>query len=349
MPYQCFPVNNRVYELFRKRGINEYSLYRLADKMEISMAGVQHCSYNDVGVMQELFSKLGHDELFVPENVKVQLSEKEKKERVLRKIQESKYAFLFTPESKIFHLKSCPRMKNAKILNGCDSFKVAAKKRRPCKVCNPQPPMLDEMEGSLPKLAESAKAADKPKLSECVRVKVVDGSTGVVYRSRIAGFCHYIQHPGAVTKSALEKHQCVEKECRHFEKFEDSPVWLNLEAEARRKAAAKRARKRKKQIEKREEQKLADEQEQIRSLIQESADAAGEAMIVIRVQRESGNRYLVNYVSENHFADGNRFPGMFEKLKEKNPRLRLYLRHMKDLKGHFVTIEEYKRLKRPKN
>lgn len=77
------------------------------------------------------------------------------------------------------------------------------------------------------------------------------------------------------------------------------------------------------------------------ALSQSYIDDAGYSMQVVRVDKEQNNRYRVFYVSENPFADANRFPDFLETVRFFFPNYRLNLRHIRDVDGHFVTIEEY--------
>ena len=66
-------------------------------------------------------------------------------------------------------------------------------------------------------------------------------------------------------------------------------------------------------------------------------------MQIVRVDTEGKNRYRVFYVSENPFADGDRFPDFLDTVRACFPEYCLHLRHIRDMDGHFVTIEEYRR------
>lgn len=69
-------------------------------------------------------------------------------------------------------------------------------------------------------------------------------------------------------------------------------------------------------------------------------------MYIVRVEKERTNRYKVFYVSENSFADGNRFPDFLSTIRFFFPRASINLRHIRDVDGHFVTITEYLSRKR---
>jgi hypothetical protein len=52
------------------------------------------------------------------------------------------------------------------------------------------------------------------------------------------GYCWNEIHRGYLTKNLMKEHQCIEKKCRHFQKYENSPYWK--EKEARREKKKKR-------------------------------------------------------------------------------------------------------------
>ena len=66
-------------------------------------------------------------------------------------------------------------------------------------------------------------------------------------------------------------------------------------------------------------------------------------MQIVRVDTERTNRYRVFYVSEYPLADGDCFPKFLETVRFFFPDYRLILHHIRDVDGHFVTIEEYQR------
>ena len=65
-------------------------------------------------------------------------------------------------------------------------------------------------------------------------------------------------------------------------------------------------------------------------------------MQIVRVDAEAKNRYRVFYVSENPFADGDCFPDFLDAVRSCFPEYLIRLRHIRDMDGHFVTIEEYR-------
>ena len=50
-----------------------------------------------------------------------------------------------------------------------------------------------------------------------MREKSIDGK---IIKNAI-GFCHYEAHPGALNRELARKHKCVQKRCRHLEKYSE--------------------------------------------------------------------------------------------------------------------------------
>ena len=67
----------------------------------------------------------------------------------------------------------------------------------------------------------------------------------------------------------------------------------------------------------------------------------GSDMFIVPVERETRTRYRVFYVSDNSFADGNRFPEFVDMVRREHPGKSVNMRHIRDVDGHFVTREEF--------
>lgn len=57
------------------------------------------------------------------------------------------------------------------------------------------------------------------------------------------GYCWMHQHPGYLTLSTIQKHDCIGKQCRHFEKFKTCDYWKKLEQKKREKIDLKNQKK----------------------------------------------------------------------------------------------------------
>lgn len=153
----------------------------------------------------------------------------------------------------------------------------------------------------------------------------------------VVGWCRYNQHPGALTARILKEHQCLEKQCRHFRKNGDALYWKLREEEARKKEQKKLERQAQKVKEKEEAENLRI----LRETWQSYLDDMESDMYIVRIARETPSLFCIFYVSDNRFADGNRYPEFLETLKFFHPYYRIKLRHIRDVDGHFVTTQEY--------
>ena len=161
-------------------------------------------------------------------------------------------------------------------------------------------------------------------------------------RKNIVGCCHCTTHPGKLTKQLMLEHKCIEKECRYFEKYDCASYW--------------RGKQQKKQVKekKRTEQKKAKERERllterlegIQREMQEIIDDLSCSMEIIRLEQVAAKRYKIFYVSDYPFADGNRFPDFLGAIYTAHPGWRIWLQHIKDMDGHFVTRSMYHAIKK---
>lgn len=258
-----------------------------------------------------------------------------RREAIQDAIDRTEYNYLFLNGSNVFHRRGCKACLNAKstgdILGSID-YATAARQHRPCKLCKPTPFM--ENEGD---------TTEKPKLSlaeqrnEVIKVRLLTDDVIPIKRKNIVGWCSYKLHKGAINKALLEEHQCLEKNCGFLIKNELGTYWL-----AQEQAAAEKKR-RKEQI-KQEKAKADALQQKMQNLAadwQIKLDEIGSDMYIVRVERETRTRYRVFYVSDNAFADGNRFPEFVDMVRREHPGKSVNMRHIRDVDGHFVTRDEY--------
>lgn len=178
--------------------------------------------------------------------------------------------------------------------------------------------------------------------AECVTTRLLDGRTVEVSFRALVGCCHNRIHPGKLTRKLMEAHDCLGKECRFFEKYEDADYWR----EKNRKAAAKKKHRQKQTLEKVQQQRREADALTLKDLFQTYADDAGYVLRIVRVQEEKKGLIKVFYVSENRFRDGNLFPNFLSRILEEHPRYSILMRHIQDVDGHCVTLEEYDALRR---
>lgn len=130
--------------------------------------------------------------------------------------------------------------------------------------------------------------------AECVTTRLLGGRTAEVSFRALVGCCHNRIHPGKLTRKLMEAHDCLGKECRFFEKYEDADYWR----EKNRKAAAKKKHRQKQTLEKAQQRREADALT-LKDLFQTYADDAGYVLRIVRVQEEKKGLLKVFYVSEN--------------------------------------------------
>ena len=177
---------------------------------------------------------------------------------------------------------------------------------------------------------------------EVIRVKLLDGSVVQVPRGKIIGFCHNLIHPGKMTKTTLEKHRCLAKQCPFLERYEDAPFWAARKVKEAAKQSAKQYKKEKKAILFAEMESMA----ALRSDFQKYADATNSEIEIVRVEHPNFYSYVVFYVSDNRFDDADRFHRFLNAARAGYNWMRVFLRHIKDVDGHFVTRKEYHARKR---
>ncbi len=65
-------------------------------------------------------------------------------------------------------------------------------------------------------------------------------------------------------------------------------------------------------------------------------------MTIVRVAQPTPWMYTVFYVSDNPFADGNRYPAFLQRIKSGDPQVKICLRHIRAIDGSFVTTDQYR-------
>ena len=261
-----------------------------------------------------------------------------RREMIRDVIDRTEYNYLFLNGSDVFHRRGCKACLNAKSAGdilGSIYYATAARQHRPCKLCKPTPYI--ENDGAEDNSAEKPKLSLAEQRNEVIRARLLTDDVIPIKRKNIVGWCTYKLHKGAINKALLEEHQCLEKNCGFLVKNDLSTYWV-----AQEQAAAEKKR-RKEQI-KKEKAKVDALQQKMQKLAvdwQKKLDELGSDMYIVRVERETRTRYRVFYVSDNAFADGNRFPEFVDMVRREHPGKSVNMRHIRDLDGHFVTRDEY--------
>jgi hypothetical protein len=124
-----------------------------------------------------------------------------------------------------------------------------------------------------------AKSGVKTELS--TEKRLIDGHYAM--SGKIIARCHILIHRGYLTRSLIEKHSCIEKECTFFEKLKPE-YWLALEtAEKARKDERIKRKENKKQIKDRD------------IFIRETLEDSG-CIYVTSIREESRNLLTISYI-----------------------------------------------------
>lgn len=302
----------------------------------------KHRAENDVEAMRLLFARLGMTEACLPERPAPvpQTPKNTQKAKNLRTIEKSEYNYIYLQGADVFHRCDCKLCLNSsRPIMGSVYYRSSAEGRRPCEVCKPIPNLVlvPITDAELARREAVTAGEFSRRNNEIIYAKMLSGETISIKRGNILGWCHFKGHPGAVSKALMKEHDCLGKGCRYFERDEKCPYWKHLELQKQTEE------KRKAQIQKEKQQKAMDS-EHLRVLTeswQEYLDDMDSDMYIVRVAKETPSLYKIFYVSDNRFADGNRYPNFLDTLKFVHPHYRIQLRHIRDVDGHFVTTSEY--------
>ena len=311
--------------------------YEVARQLGIELPSPKHRAENDVQVLLKILNHLGHGPkelcclpVTLPDPPKILPWEK-RLQRNRRILAEGPYNYVFTPDSRIFHTRHCACMLHAKVIQGTIYCHTAARQRVPCKICKPLEKVLH------PQPAAPAKVEPDP--NALVQVKLFDGTETWLPHKSIVGHCSSRMHPGVISLELLKKHRCIGKRCLNLDKYEDCAFWKDL---AQKEEEERRAREEKRAaiaLKRSEEQRLLDLREEFQSFV----SCSDTEIEIVRVELLRSCVYRVFYVSENRFADKHLFPELYECVSYYHPGWRIVLKHIRDLDGHFVTIDEYHR------
>jgi hypothetical protein len=338
LPNRCVCVNNKVCGKAQNLGVQALEMYAVAEALGLDTPASKHCSVCDLVVLRALLATLNVKQKKKAQTVQAHSVKKvvSNRERNIDILARAAYHFVFTPNSEVFHRPTCNLVLRANDIRGCVYYENAVKKRRPCKRCKPEPiEDVDFVQKDDPQ-GQSTSTNHMPP-DAIVTAKLLGNQRIQIKKSKLVGCCHSVLHPGKLTAKIMEAHNCLGKQCKSFEKYEDSTYWLAQAQKQREKEKRKAAQQLQKQASQRMEEKL----EETTALFQSFADQCEYDLLIVRLQKENRHHYKIFYVSENRFADGNQFPHFLEAVRAQFPKYRVEFRHIRDVDGHFVTIDEY--------
>ena len=342
--FPCPIVNavQRVHDSYdiisgRKTVVESYELYDIARAKQIEVERPYGYASADVVTEQRLYKKLIMEDArnlingWTSENLPT-IRARENMANILN----SNNRYFFTPDSKIFHIWTCPHLLQADSIEGARSYvKAEATGRRPCKVCKPP---IDSRK--IPKQQTRANELEKHyDSSEIVSVLLVNGQFAKVTKGSIVGCCHSDLHKGKLTKKLMEEHDCLGKNCVRFEKYEDT-------ADYWRRCALKKDRKDQIRAIKNAERARHKLHEAVGDDIAETAAQMYDGeMLVTRVNRDAES-CVIFYVSHSRENDEKAFDGLADDTRKRFGFSKVTLRHCKGLDGRYATIEDYKKVKK---
>ena len=303
----------------------------------------EHRASNDTEVMRRLFSRLGiQQSMYAKTPAKTPQPTPTQRERNQKMIDRTEYNFLFLKNSEVFHRRTCKACLCARSeseILGSVYYDAAAMDRRPCKLCKPEPQesSAELIEKDLARRERKKAARKQAAAQEIVKMKMLTGEVIPIKRKNVLGWCHHKMHKGAVNRALLEEHDCLGKNCPFLERNSKSSYWDNLAAQQKAKEELKKKLREKKRQQAAEDEHLVQLSENWQSYL----DDMESDMYIVRVAKDAPSVYRIFYVSDNSFADGNRYPDFLDTLKFLHPHYRINLRHIRDVDGHFVTTDEY--------
>lgn len=326
--YPVSVVNDWIYDTLRKRKQYCHGLYTVAEVLDINPEGTEHCAKNDVSVLYQVLWKSGLTQEQLVSGKKIGLTGREL-------IEKMPYNYFYTPTSAVFHTKTCAAIMRAKNICGCATYKTAIRNRRPCALCHPADlsKLTESRSENLPDAREQEASKDK----EPVWIRLFDGSVIRTYRHKIVGCCHYSGHPGKMHRKLMEKHDCIGKQCRYFQKNEQSTYWEN----AQRQALAKEKKKKAQQEEKDRQRQKALRLQTIGDELQYYLDLCGYQVDILQIEETWPEVFKVLYVSDKPYADGHLYQEFYSTIRYLYPNRKIMMRHIKNENGYFVTLDEY--------
>lgn len=339
--HPCVPLLDHMRPYLSKSAKKLTKLYEVAQLCGVELPTTEPSVQSNVSVMRELFRKLELEQQKKKRFEETKQLLRLRRERNLKWMDQEPFAYLYLDGSQVFHQCGCKALLNSETIRGCIRYEKAMKSRRPCKLCRPMPDP-DREERVIARMSiygtKKMRSTEEWNGNEVITTFLLGSERIEIKRKKLVGCCHNRLHPGKMTEKLMKEHGCLQKGCWFFEKYPEASYWINHEKKTEEKKAAKT------------QKRLKMEQKQVmqtrKELFQFYAEQTSSPMKIIRVEEQRQNTYTLYYVSEYPFRDGNRFPDFLRTVKTEHPMWRVMLRHIQDVNGHFVTIDEYAQLRR---
>lgn len=166
-----------------------------------------------------------------------------------------------------------------------------------------------------------------------VAVKTLEGERKDIRIKNIVGFCHYKHHKGIITKNLFKSHNCEQRGCYYFQKFDEYPYWENVE---KQKVAEKTFAEHKKEKKNSKVYVSNDILSDVGKMMSEHPLPS----IVTSIKRINPIRIQINYVTDRDYDDHVDFNGIKKQLQTKYKQ-QFKLQHIKLLNGEYAKISDY--------
>lgn len=188
--------------------------------------------------------------------------------------------------------------------------------------------------------------------------RLIDGEKRGIEDESVIAHCTNLTHPGFLTKELISRHKCFYKNCPYLRKLPEKPFWQNNKSifKTQLKRGAVHASRTHKSQQGRNEQKKSDitylQNEmcgKLKPFIAEwTKDNFQENQFLfvdIRPYENSTTNYRLYYVSSQPCYDAPAYIRLVQIIQQEF-NLHIKLVHIKDLDGHYATIEEYNKRKK---
>lgn len=158
-------------------------------------------------------------------------------------------------------------------------------------------------------------------------------------KTSMVGYCHCETHKGVLDITDMNRHNCIEKCCHHFEKYEQYPYWQKKKR-SEEAIAIKKAAIRAKQL---KAQEMADEQnrrlEMMRTKAQTISRGLGFDIVIMKIEKISPKAFALFYVSDSPFNDWYIYQELSVSLYHTYSKF-FELRHIKTIDGRYAVLDD---------
>lgn len=168
-------------------------------------------------------------------------------------------------------------------------------------------------------------------------VHLIGEAYAKVDTNSLVGYCHNEAHKGFLTVTIMNEHDCINKECFYFEKFEDYPFWRKKQRKEKQEKLRKIKAARRKENARLAKEKLKRENALMVSRAEELIDKYNYnniEIISIHTDKTSGVIFFISDKNENDWYEYREIAFSMNKIFNK----KFMLKHAKLPDGSYATI-----------